>query len=163
MSKTEILNKTEEIESPTEKTIKLEKPKKPKTDAQVKAFEKARLKRAENIIKRQEERAKEKEDFDKLKEMKKQIKEIKIKKAQKNELKEIASDSESSESETEEVIVRKVKTTKSKPKPKKKVIYVDESDEEPDNKNVVIINKIQPPQPVHQHPGIKPKPKALFL
>ena len=53
----------------------LERQKKPKSDAQIKAFEKARLKRAENILRRQEEKQKEKEDFDKLKEMKKQIKE----------------------------------------------------------------------------------------
>ena len=174
MSKTEILKNNEQIVDSDDnyelddKKISLEKPKKPKTDAQIKAFEKARLKRAENILKRQEEKQKEKEDFDKIKEMKKQIKEIKIKKAQQKELKEITNDSEADtepETDSEEEIVVKKKVRTSKVKPKKKVIYVDE-DEEPNDRNVIIVNKIQPPV-VQQHPSknvnIRPKPKAIFL
>ena len=75
MSKNKNSKNTETIvDSDTDDTFDvktLEKQKRSKTDAQVKAFEKARLVRAENILKRQEEKQKEKEDFDKLKEMKK--------------------------------------------------------------------------------------------
>ena len=63
MSKIENLNNTETIvESDTDDNCDvktLEKQKRPKTDAQIKAFEKARLKRAENILRRQEERNKD--------------------------------------------------------------------------------------------------------
>jgi hypothetical protein len=50
------------VDSDTDDTFDvktLEKQKRSKTDAQVKAFEKARLKRAENILRRQEEKEKE--------------------------------------------------------------------------------------------------------
>ena len=113
MSKIENLNNTETIvESDTDDNCDvktLEKQKRPKTDAQIKAFEKARLKRAENILRRQEERNKEKEDFDKLKEMKKQIKELKVKKEREKELKQIHDDNDDDPSDSDdEIVVKKV-------------------------------------------------------
>jgi hypothetical protein len=74
------------VDSDTDDTFDvktLEKQKRSKTDAQVKAFEKARLVRAENILKRQEEKQKEKEDFDKLKEMKKKLRSLNLKRLEK--------------------------------------------------------------------------------
>ena len=87
MSKNKNSNNTETIvDSDTDDTFDvktLEKQKRSKTDAQVKAFEKARLVRAENILKRQEEKQKEKEDFDKLKEMKKKLRSLNLKRLEK--------------------------------------------------------------------------------
>ena len=141
----------------------LERQKKPKSDAQIKAFEKARLKRAENILKRQEEKQKEKEDFDKLKEMKKQIKELKIKKEREKELKHIYDDNDDDDqSSDEEVVIKKV--VKKKVPKKKKVIYInenDDDDESTNDRNVIIVNKM--PAPINQHPAPKPRPKAIFL
>jgi hypothetical protein len=97
----------------------LEKQKRFKSDAQVKAFEKARLKRAENILKRKEEKEKEKEDFDKLKEMKKKIKELKLKKAREKELKEIDNDDDDEPISSEDEIVVKKVIKKKSPKRKK--------------------------------------------
>ena len=76
-------------------TIDIKTVRKEKTEAQIKAFEKARLKREENILKRQEERKKEQEEFNQMKEMKKQIKELKTKKKQEIELKKYDTESES--------------------------------------------------------------------
>lgn len=139
----------------------LEKQKRLKSDAQVKAFEKARLKRAENILKRQEEREKEKEDFDKLKEMKKKIKELKLKKTREKELKEIDDDDDPISSD-DEVVVKKI--VKRKVPKKKKVIYIneDEDDESTNDRNVIIVNKIPAPT-INQHPASRPRPKAIFL
>ena len=87
MSKNKNSNNTETIvDSDTDDTFDvktLEKQKRSKTDAQVKAFEKSRLVRAENILKRQEEKQKEKEDFDKLKEMKKNLRSLNLKRLEK--------------------------------------------------------------------------------
>ena len=166
MSKIENLNNTETIvESDTDDNCDvktLEKQKRPKTDAQIKAFEKARLKRAENILRRQEEREKEKNDFDKLKEMKKQIKELKVKKEREKELKQIHDDNDDDDqSSDEEVVVKKI--VKKKVPKKKKVIYIDENDddESTNDRNVIIVNKM--PAPINQHPAPKPRPKAIFL
>ena len=168
MSKIENLNNTETIvESDTDDNCDvktLEKQKRPKTDAQIKAFEKARLKRAENILRRQEEREKEKDDFDKLKEMKKQIKELKVKKEREKELKQIHDDNDDDASSDDEIVVKKVVKKKVASK-KKKVIYIDENDddESTNDRNVIIVNKMPA---VNQHPPVpatRPRPKAIFL
>ena len=146
----------------------LEKQKRPKTDAQVKAFEKARLKRAENILRRQEEKEKEKEDFDKLKQMKKQIKELKLKKTREKELKEIDDENDDDPSSSDDqVIVKKVVKKKNPAKKNKKIIYIDEEDDESrdNDRNVIIVNKIPAPT-INQHPPVpatRPRPKAIFL
>ena len=173
MSKIENLNNTETIvESDTDDNCDvktLEKQKRPKTDAQIKAFEKARLVRAENILRRQEERNKEKEDFDKLKEMKKQIKELKVKKEREKELKQIHDpDDDTSDSDNEIVVKKVVPTYKKKVQKKKKVIYIDENDDDDDmtnDRNVIIVNKMPA---INQHPAVlspavRPRPKAIFL
>jgi hypothetical protein len=78
--KYEIYDEESESESDTStvapaKKITIEKkPNRPKSEAQIKAFEKARMKRAENILLRQEEKQKELDEFRKLKEMKQQLK-----------------------------------------------------------------------------------------
>ena len=112
MSKIENSNNIEStIDSDTDDNCDvktLEKQKRPKTDAQIKAFEKARLVRAENILRRQEEREKEKDDFDKLKQMKKQIKELKVKKEREKELKQIHDDNDDDVSSDDEIVVKKV-------------------------------------------------------
>jgi hypothetical protein len=156
------------VDSDTDDTFDvktLEKQKRSKTDAQVKAFEKARLVRAENILKRQEEKQKEKEDFDKLKEMKKKIKELKLKKTREKELKELDDDNDDNHSisSEEEIVVKKV--VKKKVPKKKKVIYIDENedDESANDRNVIIVNKMPAPT-INQHPPApKPRPKAIFL
>ena len=164
MSKIENLNNIEStIDSDTDEKT-LEKQKRPKTDAQVKAFEKARLVRAENILKRQEERQKEKEDFNKLKEMKKQIKELKLKKTREKELKEIDDDNDDDPSDSDDEIIVKKVVKKKNPK-KKKVIYIDEEDDDDNDRNVIIVNKIPAPT-INQHPPVpatRPRPKAIFL
>lgn len=163
------LEKTEDISSDSEvdsnKEYKMDKPedttiqvgKRLKTEAQIKAFEKARLKRAENILKRQEERKKDQEEFHLMKEMKKQIKELKTQKKQAIELKKYETDSES---EPEPEIIVKRKTTKKKPK----VIYIDDDDEK-DEKNIIIVNKTVNPntQPHQQTMNVRQKPRAIFL
>ena len=136
-------------------TIEAGKIRKEKTEAQIKAFEKARLKRAENILIRQENRKKEQEEFNQMKEMKEKIKELKAKKKQQIELKKYETES-ASESEPEIVVKRK--TTKKK---QPKVIYID--DDEKDEKNIIIVNKMEKSQPQPQHINVKPKPKAIFL
>ena len=167
MSKIENLNNTETIvESDTDDNCDvktLEKQKRPKTDAQIKAFEKARLKRAENILRRQEEREKEKNDFDKLKEMKKQIKELKVKKEREKELKQIHDNDDDASDSDDEIVVKKV--VKKKVQKKKKVIYIDENDDDESttDRNVIIVNKMPA---INQHPPVpatRPRPKAIFL
>ena len=144
-------SKTKSTHLDESKTIRKEK-----TEAQIKAFEKARLKRAENILKRQEERKKEQEEFYQIKEMKKQIKELKTKKKQEIELKKYDTESDS---EDEPQIVVKRKTTKKK---QPKVIYIDDDDEK-DDKNIIIVNKMEKSQPPPQQINVKAKPKAIFL
>ena len=89
------MDKPEDTTSKPKSTNTIEAGKRLKTEAQIKAFEKARLKRAENIMKRQEDRKKDQEEFHLMKEMKKQIKELKTQKKQAIELKKYETDSES--------------------------------------------------------------------
>jgi hypothetical protein len=103
------------------------------TEARKEAFEKAKLKRAENLKIKQELKAKELEHLNKLKEMAKSKKIKKIEKLE-SEIKNI-SDSDDTK---EEIIIAKKKRAK---KPRKQVVYVSDSDEnEGDKKNVIIIN-----------------------
>ena len=111
------------------------------TEARKKAFEKARLTRAENIARRHAVKEKEINEIVKLKEDKVNIKITK----QKQKEYEIAKLQEES-SDDEPIIVRKKKSSK------KKVIYI--SDEEDDKRNIIIVNKMDsnskvPPIPIH--------------
>jgi hypothetical protein len=130
---------------------KIEKTKKPyvMTEARKKAFEKARLTRAENIARRHAVKEKEINEIVKLKENKINIKITK----QKQKEAEIAKLQEESSEDEEPIIVRKKKSNK------KKVIYI--SDDEDDKRNIIIVNKMEskaPPIPI-----AKPKKVHLFL
>ena len=123
------LEETEESSSDEEV---MEKTKRPRTEAQIKAFEKALQKRKENSEFRKTQKIKEEEEFAKLKAEKQKKKELKETKKKQLELKKLEVDSSSDE---EEIIMKKRK-------PKKKVIYVDD-DEDDRDKNIVIINKME--------------------
>ena len=135
--------------SDTSAPIVIEKPKKQMSLKQKEAFEKARLKRQENIEFRKQEKEKKAAEYTKLIDEKKQKKELKIKKKQDLELRKIDTDSESSE---EIVVVKKTKRAK------KKIIYIDD-EEEPKDNNIVIINKMDNPKPVK---ATRPKPMGVF-
>jgi hypothetical protein len=131
---------------------KIEKVKKPyvMTEARKKAFEKARITRAENIARRHAVKEKEINEIVKLKEDKVNIKITK----QKQKEYEIAKLQEES-SDDEPIIVRKKKSSK------KKVIYI--SDEEDDKRNIIIVNKMDSNSKVPPIPIAKPKKIHLFL
>lgn len=136
-------------ESDDDKPVKLEKPKRQKTPAQIEAWNKALAIRAENRLKRKDLNEKAKIETDKIMAEQLKIKEeklaiVKAKKDKKiNKMKEmelLVAPIESVESSDEEVIIKK-KVSK-----KPKVIYVDSDDEEVENpKGIVIINKMSTP------------------
>jgi hypothetical protein len=149
-----------------EPTKSLQKPKKPRTEAQIKALEKAQIKRAENIEKRKKEKElmkleKEQEKLNKkkatinpsnngfnedldtedfIKQNEDLLKKLALKKPkQKKPVKQtIIYESDSSDTEEEEIIIKK------KPKKKavkKKVVYESESSSE--EEEAVITKKLQ--------------------
>ena len=133
----------------------IEKPKKVLSEKQKLAFEKARLKRQENIQTIKLVKEKEDKEFQKMKDEKLMKKELKDKKKKDLEIKKLELENDSSDSEQSIVIVKKKK------KPKKKVIYVDDDDddEQKDN-NIVIINKMQPHK---AQPKVRPQPIGRFI
>ena len=149
-----------------EPTKSLQKPKKPRTEAQIKALEKVQIKRAENIEKRKKEKEimkleKEQEKLNKkkatinpsnngfnedldtedfIKQNEDLLKKLALKKPkQKKPVKQtIIYESDSSDTEEEEIIIKK------KPKKKavkKKVVYESESSSE--EEEAVITKKLQ--------------------
>jgi len=126
----------DEADEPEDKAI--EKQKKPRTAAQIAAFEKATAKRKENAQMREKLRKLEKANKPPTQAQKKQKAKAKVEEVKK-QLEKFDSDSESeseSESEEEQIIVKKKKKEKkSKPKKvtkkkKKVVLYVSSSDSE---------------------------------
>jgi len=122
----------DESDEPEDKAI--EKPKKPRTAAQIAAFEKAIAKRKENAQMREKSRKLEKANKPPTQAQKKSKAKAKVDEI-KAKLEKFDSDSESeSESEEEQIIVKKKKKEKkSKPKKvakkkKKVVVYVSSSD-----------------------------------
>jgi hypothetical protein len=131
----------------------IEKPKRQLTEKQKEAFEKAKLKRQENILFRKAEKEKQQAEYNKLLDAKKAKKEAKLKKKQDLELKKADTDSDSSESI---VLISK----KKKKANKKKIIHVyDDEDEKQDN-NIVIINKMESQKP--KQPVGRPRSVGVF-
>ena len=118
-----------------EKVIKPPKEKKPYvlTPARKAQFEKARVKRAENIEIKKQIKNKENEEHELLKQNLIRKKELKTIRKKAREIKRIVQTVDESESEPEVVIHKK--------KPKKKIVYESSSDEE------IVIKK---PKPVKQ-------------
>jgi hypothetical protein len=148
-----------------EPTKSLQKPKKPRTEAQIKALEKAQIKRAENIEKRKKEKEimkleKEQEKLNKKKaivnpsnngfnedlDTEEELRKLALKKTkQKKPVKQtIIYESDSSDTEEEEIIIKK------KPKKKavkKKVVYEsfsEESEEEQVTKKLQKLKSVKP-------------------
>jgi len=119
-----------------EKVIKPPKEKKPYvlTPARKAQFEKARVKRAENIEIKKQIKSKENEEHELLKQDLIRKKELKTIRKKAREIKRIVQTVEESESEPEVVY---------KKKPKKKVVYESSSDEE-------IVIKEKKPKPIKQ-------------
>jgi len=129
----------DEADEPEDKAI--EKQKKPRTAAQIAAFEKATAKRKENAQMREKLRKLEKLNKPPTQAQKKQIAKTKVEEVKK-QLEKFDNDSESeSESEEEQIIVKKKKKEKkSKPKKvikkkKKVVLYVSSSDSESESES----------------------------
>lgn len=129
----------------------IEKPKKVLSEKQKEAFEKARLKRQENIQTRKMLKEKEDKEFQKLKDEKQNKKVLKEQKKKDLELKKIELDNPS-DSEESVIVVKKKKS-------KKKVIYVDDDEEQKDN-NIVIINKMESQK---LPPKMRPQPMGRFI
>ena len=135
----------------------LQKEKKPRSKAQLEAFEKAKEKRLESLKVKNERITEKKEEINEIKKLKpkdvltgnqdvkppvKPIKKIPLK--------------EDSESEEEEIIVVKKAHKK---KPKKKVIYLDDSDTESEEEEVII--KKKPHQRQEVQSVVKATPPAV--
>jgi len=151
-----------------EPTKSLQKPKKPRTEAQIKALEKAQIKRAENIEKRKQEKElmklqKEQEKLNKkkatinpsnngfnedldtedlIKQNEKLLKKLALKKTKEKKpvKKTVIYESDSSETEEEEIIIKK-KPKKKKPV-KKKIVY-ESSESSEEEEEPVITKKLQ--------------------
>ena len=123
----------DEADEPDDKGA-IEKPKKPRTAAQIAAFEKATLKRKENAQMREKLRKLEKLNKPPSQAQKKQIAKSKVDEI-KAKLEKFDSDSDSSSSSAEEIVVKKKKSKPKKviKKKKKVVLYVSSSDSEPDS------------------------------
>ena len=130
----------------------IEKPKRQLTEKQKEAFEKARIKRQENIAFRKAEKEKQLAEYNKLLDAKKAKKEAKLKKKQELELKKADTDSDSSESI--------VLVSKKKKKAKKKIIRVYDDEEENQDNNIVIINKMENQKP--KLPVGRPRSVGIF-
>jgi hypothetical protein len=139
-------------------------PKKPRSEAQLAAFEKAKETKRLNALARKGLADKAEEEIQNLirqKQVKKEIKQQKMKKLQ--EIAEHVSSDESEEEEEEPVVIKKKVKKQTKPK----IIYVDSDDEEvekPIDKNLIIINKMHPQLSHHKPKMVKPeKPNFVFL
>jgi hypothetical protein len=119
----------DEADEPQDKAI--EKPKKPRTAAQIAAFEKALAKRKENAQMREKLRTLEKANKPPTQAVKKAKAKAKVEEVKK-QLEKFDSDSDSSSSEEEQIIVKKKKAKPKKVSKKKKkvVLYVSSSDSE---------------------------------
>jgi len=139
----------------------LEKPKRPRSEAQIKAFEKAKEIKRLNFLKRKGLEDKKEEEIQKLVMQKQEKKEKKQKKLK--ELEVFAEPEVESEEEEEPPVIIKKKVKK---QTKAKVIYVDSDDEEvekPVDKNIIIINKMHPNLTQSKPKMIKEKPSFVFL
>jgi hypothetical protein len=138
----------------------LEKPKRARSEAQIKSFEKAKETKRLNFLKRKGLEDKKEEEIQKLVMLKQEKKEKKQKKLK--ELEVFAEPEVESDEEEQQVIIKK----KVKKQTKAKVIYVDSDDEEvekPIDKNIIIINKMHP-NLTHSKPKlVKEKPSFVFL
>ena len=121
----------DEVDEAQDKSI--EKPKKPRTPAQIAAFEKATKTRKENAAMRERLRTLEKANKAPTQSQKKQIAKSKVDEI-KAKLEKYDSDSDSSSS-SEEIVVKKKKSKPKKviKKKKKVVLYVSSSDSESDS------------------------------
>ena len=123
----------DEEDEPQDKSI--EKQKKPRTAAQIAAFEKATAKRKENAQMREKLRTLEKLNKPPSQAVKKQIAKAKVEEVKK-QLEKFDSDSDSSSS-VEEIVVKKKKSKPKKviKKKKKVVLYVSSSDSESESES----------------------------
>jgi len=117
------------------------------TPARKAQFEKARIKRAENIEIKKQIKSKETEEHELLKQDLIRKKELKTIRKKAREIKRIVQTVEESEESEPEVIVVKKK------KPKKKVVYESSSDEEIVKKKPIIKQDLPPPS--------TPKPREI--
>ena len=116
-----------------DKPITQVKTKRVQSQAQKDAFEKARIKRAEQIAIRKEAKDKEDAKFNEYKNTMKSKKDAKILKKKEAELKQYESSSDESV-----IIVKKKKKTK-------KVVYISDDEEDKKPINIVINNSTPPP------------------
>ena len=118
----------------------LQKPKKARSEAQLKAFEKAREKRLESIKVKHEKISEKRQEINEIKKLKPndvlkpQVVKGEAKPVKKEPTKPVE-ESESSSDESEVVIVRK---SKHKKKPKKKVIIMEESSSDEEEEEPVV-------------------------
>ena len=140
----------------------LEKPKRPRSQAQIDALKKAIEKKKQNFLTRKGLADKAEEEIAKIIQQKKDKKDQKKQKLVK--LQELTEQVSSEDEEEEQPIIIKKKVKK---QTKSKVIYVDSDDEEvekPVDKNIIIINKMHPTPSHHKPKMIQPeKPSFLFL
>ena len=118
------------------------------TPARKAQFEKARIKRAENIEIKKQIKSKETEEHELLKQDLIRKKELKTIRKKAREIKRIVQTVEESEESEPEIIIKKKK-------PKKKVVYESSSDEEIVKKKPIIKQDL-PPAPVST-----PKPREI--
>jgi hypothetical protein len=142
--------------------VVLEKPKRPRSEAQIAAFEKAKETKRLNFLKRKGLEDKKEEEIQKLVMQKQEKKAKKQKKLKELEVFNEPEEESEEEEEAPPVIIKK----KVKKQTKAKVIYVDSDDEEvekPIDKNIIIINKMHP-QLSHSKPKmVKEPPSFVFL
>jgi hypothetical protein len=139
----------------------LEKPKRPRTQAQIDSLKKAIEKKKQNFLTRKGLADKAEEEIAKIIQQKKDKKDQKKQKLVK--LQELTEQVSSEDEEEPPVIIKK----KVKKQTKQKVIYVDSDDEEvekPIDKNIIIINKMHPTTSHNKPKTVQPeKPTFLFL
>ena len=122
-----------------EKEEPLQKAKKPRSELQLKAFEKAREKRLESLVVKNKQISEKKEEIKDIKKLKPNDVLYGENPMKKQPVKKVPVEESESEEESEVVIVRKSK----KKKPKKKVIIMEESssDEEEEEEEPVKTKK----------------------
>jgi hypothetical protein len=145
-------------------SVKVSVPKKPRSEAQLAAFEKAKETKRLNALARKglaEKAEEEIQNLIKQKQVKKELKQQRLKKLK--EIAEHVSSDEEEEEEEEPIVIKKKVKKQTKPK----IIYVDSDDEEvekPVDKNIIIINKMNPQLTHHKPKLVKPeKPNFVFL